>query len=91
MLRLSDPKKHHIEGAYHFWREKRVKQEIGKFFAAYALEQDVRQAISDKVIAEFVDPKIDPIRQKELGNFIMVQALGMSVEPLKASFARTKE
>lgn len=70
----------HIDRAYkpdHGYYKRRA---IGRFFAAYALKQNVREVVSDRVVGEFTDDKTNPERKKELGNLILREALGMSID-----------
>lgn len=60
----------------------RKRHTIGKFFAAHALSQGVQDTLSSSVIGEFLDDKTAAERKKELGNFILTQALRLSIEPI---------
>lgn len=59
-----------------------TRKTIGKFFASYALQQNVRDAVSEKVVGQFLDEKTTPERKKELGNFILREALGMTIDDI---------
>lgn len=91
LMWLSDPFRHHTESANHEKRSRRINREIGKFFADYALKQDIQQVISESVISEFIDVKTRLSRKKELGNFIMTHALNLSIEPIRPVIKTLKE
>lgn len=89
---ITDPKRYHFENANKQRRSNRCRRTIGRFIASYAIDQDIRTTISDSVIDEFLSPDIDVIRKKELGNFIMTEALHMSIghlSPEVASYQKT--
>ncbi len=69
----------HIESATRYDNRLKIRNTIGRFFAQYALSQNVKEALSDSVIEQFLDPMISPERQKELGNFILHEALGSAL------------
>lgn len=79
---LAAPRSIHIDRAYKPDSGYYKRKVIGRFFAAYALQQNVRQAVSDKVIEQFMDETTIPVRRNELGNLILKEALGMSVDSL---------
>lgn len=79
--RLASPDSIYIERARKP-AEKYVRKTIGKFFASYAVRQNVRQAVSEKVIGQFLDERTTPERKKELGNFILREALGMTIDDI---------
>jgi hypothetical protein len=80
--RLTDPHSIHVDRAFHPEQSFYKRRTIGKFFASYAMQQNVRLAVSDNVIEQFLDVQATPERKKELGNLILREALGMSVESL---------
>src|SRR5690606_23569423 len=88
---ITDPNRYHIERAHKPRGALHVRRVIGKFIAAYALDQDGRQAISDKVIDQFLDPAITPERKKELGNLIMTEVLDLSVDGLRPKVTELKK
>lgn len=77
---VTDHKRLHYEqalkprGALH--REKI----IGQFFIKYALEQDLSH-VSESVIEEFLGTQ-DSLRKKEIGNFLLNEALDVSLAPV---------
>lgn len=80
---LAAPRSIHIEKAYKFNRGSfHRRQTIGMFFAAYAMQQNVREVVSNHVIEQFVDDTTKPERKKELGNFILKEALDLSLDAL---------
>lgn len=76
---LSSPNSLHIERGS-IKNQAKIRRRIGKYFAEYALKQDVRSEISDKVIKEFLYRRTSPERKKVLGNFILRTALALSVD-----------
>jgi hypothetical protein len=57
---------------------------IGQFLVSYALKQDLYEVISDRVIEQFLYRSTSAERRKELGNYILREALDMSVDGLAA-------
>lgn len=82
--RLAAPRSIYVEKAYykkdHEYDLKR--RTIGKFFASYAMQQNVREILSESVIGQFLDDATTPERKKELGNFILKEALLLSIVPI---------
>ncbi len=76
---LSAPSSLHIEKGSPK-NQFKVRRRIGKYFAGYALKQDVRAEVSDKVIKEFLYRRTSPERRKILGNLILRAALAISVD-----------
>lgn len=58
------------------------RAQIGMFFANYAIEQSIEEVVSDRVIDEFLDTKVQSRRQ-ELGNLLLREGIRMSVDPLR--------
>lgn len=58
---------------------------IGRFFADYAVDQAVDAVVSDKVIDEFLFTT-DKLKRVQLGNFILDQAVDISVDPVRPLF-----
>lgn len=79
---IAHPRSIYIEGTHNPGRAKYVRKEIGRFFAYYALNQEMRDSLSESVIGEFLDNKTETDRKKELGNFILREAMGMSIDDL---------
>jgi hypothetical protein len=79
---LAAPRSIYVERAFSPTHAYYKRRTIGRFFAVYAMQQNVRQAVSDHVIEQFLDPGAEAGRKKELGNFILKEALGMSLEHL---------
>jgi hypothetical protein len=71
-----------VERAFRRRGDMYVRKQIAQFFAEYALQQNVHLVVSEKVIGEFLDEKTEARRKKELGNFILKEALGMSLDSL---------
>ena len=80
--KVSSPHSIYIEGAHHPKRSIRTRREIGKFFAHYAINQDLQDVLSEIVVEEFLDKQTYGQRRKELGNFILREALGVSIDGL---------
>lgn len=72
----------HIEEPTSQWRQLYVRKTIGKFFAAYAMKQDVEDIVSRRVIKEFLSPRTSEARKRELGSYIIRGTLEESVRPL---------
>lgn len=68
------------EKAAHPIRQAFIARTIGQFFARFALEQNIQGALSDGVIDEFLATPSSAARKKELGNFIVQEALGLAIE-----------
>jgi hypothetical protein len=79
--RLSAPHSIHIDRAFKA-NQAYKRRTIGRFFAAYAMQQNIRMAVSESVVEQFLDPLATPTRKKELGNFILKEALGLSIGSL---------
>jgi hypothetical protein len=77
---IAAPSTTYVERAWKLGREHIPRKVIGNFFADYAVRQNVRLVVSDKVIGEFLEKKSSPERKKELGNFILKEALNLSIE-----------
>jgi hypothetical protein len=58
------------------------RNQIGMFFANYAVEQSIEHVLSNAVIDEFLNTK-DEIRRKVLGNLMLREAVSMSTEPVQ--------
>lgn len=80
--KLAAPNSIHIESAFHPKNSIKRRREIGKFFANYALKQDFKDVVSNNVIDQFLDPKIEAARRYELGNFILSEASSAAVRSL---------
>lgn len=80
--RLASPRSIYIERAFKRDAGMYRRRSIGKFFAAFALEQDLRLVISDNVIGQFLDKKTSPEQKKTLGNFMLKEALELSIVDL---------
>ncbi len=72
----------HIERPNREDNRVKIRNTIGKFIACYALKQDISGAISERVVDEFIHRIDSPERKKELGNFILRQAVGVALEPV---------
>lgn len=73
----------HTEAEFHPKNGEKRRQEIGKFFAAYALRQDLRTVISDKfIIEQFLDPKTSTEQKAKLGTSILNEASNAAVDDL---------
>ncbi len=57
------------------------RAQIGIFFANYAIEQAFEEAVSERVIDEFLR-STDPERRKVLGSLMLSEAIKISVEPV---------
>lgn len=71
----------HIEKANHP-RGHRVRTNIGKFIASYAVEQNLHDIIRESLIDEFLYT-LDPIRRREIGNYMLTSALDIALEPVR--------
>jgi hypothetical protein len=60
-----------------------VRKNIANFFAAFAIQQQVQDVISEKVTGEFLDEQTTSERKKELGNFILREAIDMSIDDIE--------
>ncbi len=87
---LADRRSIFIEGA---WRKNKsgglkqgnnreIRKSIGRFFAQYALQQDIHSVVSERVVAEFLDASTITRRRKELGNFILKEVLDTTIEEI---------
>ena len=73
----------HIERPTRSVAQQKVRNSIGRFFADYAMSQNIEDVVSEKVIAEFLDTNITNDRQKELGNFILAHAIDAAAEQIE--------
>lgn len=78
---VSLPEAWHISKAHKPDQAHYVRDAIGRFFASYVLEQQLTH-VPDKVIEEFLGTQ-DERRRKELGNFMLKEAVEIAVEPVK--------
>ncbi len=89
---LARPDSVYIERARKFGnKEFYVRRRIGEFFMQYALQQNIRDIVSDRVIDEFLDASSLEQRKKELGNLILQTALGAAIEDVKPSHVAATE
>ena len=58
------------------------RNKIGKFFASYALEQNIRDAVSESVIDQFMFTQDKRLRKK-LGNKMLKVAMNVAVDPVR--------
>lgn len=72
----------HIEDANHANTGTFYRNTIGKFFAFYAIEQDLSH-MSPLVIDEFVHTH-DSERKIELGNLLLAESVEVAVEPVRS-------
>lgn len=79
---LADNQVTHIETATRPDNRQKIRNTIGRFIACYALDQDISSIISDRVVDEFVHHSTDILRKKELGNFILREAVGHALDPV---------
>jgi hypothetical protein len=70
-------------------RGRRIRDDVGRFYAAYALEQDLSH-VSRKAIRQFLSTS-DPARKKELGNWLLAEAIDVAVDPIKPAQRRVLE
>ena len=80
---ISSSRSIYIERAHKSKAQYYTRRAIGRFFAYYALRQDINEVVSERVIDQFLDQSITDERRKELGNFILTEALGVSTEGLE--------
>lgn len=78
---LTDPQRMHIEMNTPK-RERSVRTAMGKFFAAYALEQDLWH-VTPRVIKDFLRTK-NPAHRRELGNYLLRETLVVALDPIAA-------
>lgn len=96
---LADRRSIFIEGAWRADKQKGFKQgknrevrkSIGRFFAQYALQQNIRSVVSERVIGEFLDESVSTDRRKELGNFILKEALDITIDDIVPMHSIAKE
>lgn len=83
-VQLTSHKSIGIEKAHKYDGNMHVRKTLGRFFAMYAVRQHICSSpkVSQKVIEEFIDEATSPERKKELGNFILKEALGYTVDEL---------
>lgn len=81
--RLAHHRSIYVERAFRPKGDMYVRRNIADFFAAFAISQQVRDVISEKVTGEFLDKKTTPERKKELGNFILREAIDMSIDDIE--------
>lgn len=82
---LAKPTSIHLEAALHPKpdRGEKRRHEIGRFFASYALSQDLRSIVSNNyIIEEFLDPRTSAAKKAKLGNDILSVASSAAVEDL---------
>lgn len=79
---LTRPQSIHVEKQFHQFMGARKRQAIGEYFAAQALQLQIDDIVSRKVIKEFLGSKTKPERRMELGNFILKEASIELVRPL---------
>jgi hypothetical protein len=79
-LLATDPMRMHTEDA-HKRHGERVRTHIGKFYAQYILSRDLSH-IQPKPVKEFLKTN-DHVRKKELGNWLLSEAIDTAVQPLK--------
>ena len=60
----------------------RQRDKIGKFFANYALEQNIRSVVSDSVIDQFMHSPDKRLRRR-LGNKMLKAAMNVAVDPVR--------
>ena len=77
----------HFHQKYGFAR----RRSIGKFFASYLLSQTLDFGLSGSRIDEFIDPKTEDGRRKELGNQIITNIIGDSVSHLMPVHAELRK
>jgi hypothetical protein len=80
---LVESKTIYIEGVNKNRKFTFISGALSKFFIEFAIAQDIRQAVSERVIGEFIEKNISPERRLELGNFILSEALGITVDNLE--------
>lgn len=69
---LARPSVTNIEMAHHPRRKQRRRKEIGKFFADYALQKDIRALVDNKpLVDKFLSPRTSPADKARLGNAIL--------------------
>lgn len=76
------PKTIHREGTQRKDMGKTQRDHIGKFFAAYAIEQSIQEIVSQRVIDQFLFTP-DKHTRAQLGNLILRKAIEVSVEPVR--------
>ncbi len=69
---LSRPPITNIEMAHHPTRNQKRRREIGRFFADYALQKDIRALIDNKpLVDKFLSSRTSPADKARLGNAIL--------------------
>jgi hypothetical protein len=72
----------HYEGQAKGEVAKFYRNQIGVFFANYALEQNISEVVSGSVIDEFLNTN-RPEKRRALGNLMIREAIVLSIEPVK--------
>jgi hypothetical protein len=78
---VTDPLRMYPEDGQRLLRAQRVRNHIGRFFAAYALSRDLSH-VSPKVVRQFLSTR-DTVRRKELGNWLLAESIDTAVQPIK--------
>lgn len=80
----------HHEGFMRNDKGRKYRNQIGMFFANYAVEQHIEMVITDSVIDQFLHTT-DSVRQKELGNLMLKAGIEIAVESVRPLHKVAKE
>lgn len=80
---VTDPRNMYMQGGRNArpGRFNHVRDHIGKYFAAYAIDHGLGQVVTPRVVDEFLDTK-DPTRKTELGNLLLRESVEAAVAPI---------
>jgi hypothetical protein len=87
---LTDPKRLHRDKALKDKAANDRRDDIASFLVQHAIERNLREVITDKVINQFLNTE-DEKHRIELGNFILKEALTARVEPFISSYSELKK
>lgn len=77
---ISQSRHMHIESAFHPTRARRIHDHIGRFFALYALQQELGH-VRPALIEEFLETPVAE-RKLEIGNLLLREAVQAAVDPV---------
>ncbi|HXR50005.1 MAG TPA: hypothetical protein VN778_03180 [Verrucomicrobiae bacterium] len=87
---LTDPKRLHRDKALKDKAANDRRDDIASFLVQHAIERNLREVITDRVINRFLNSEDEKYR-RELGNLILKEALTARVEPFISSYSELKK